>query len=170
MRRAGLSWPPICGRHSICMKATPCCSSKTARRLGLKHQSRHSRRHRTISANWRRRNGYSQRNCLRSVATRRRVSKVVLDASALLAVLRREPGREVVEPLLVGAAVSAVNYSEVIKKSVEAGGKAAETRALLRRMDLVVFAFDEPQAVAAGALFEQTRSLGLSLADRACLG
>ena len=98
------------------------------------------------------------------------MSSVVLDASALLAVLRREPGREVVEPLLVGAAVSAVNYSEVIKKSVELGGKASETRALLRLMDLVVFAFDEPQAVAAGALFEQTRMLGLSFADRACLG
>jgi len=98
------------------------------------------------------------------------VSSVVLDASALLAVLRREPGREVVEPLLVGAAVSAVNYSEVIKKAVEAGGKASETRAVLRLMDLVVFAFDEPQAVAAGALFEQTRMLGLSFADRACLG
>ena len=98
------------------------------------------------------------------------MNKVVLDASALLAVLRRETGREVVEPLLVGAAVSAVNYSEVIKKSVEAGGKAGETRALLRLMDFVVIAFDEPQAVAAGALFEQTRSMGLSFADRACLG
>lgn len=98
------------------------------------------------------------------------MSKVVLDASALLAVLRREPGRDVVEPLLVGAAVSAVNYSEVIKKAVEAGGKASETQALLRLMDLVVVAFDEPQAVAAGALFGQTRVKGLSFADRACLG
>lgn len=98
------------------------------------------------------------------------MSDVVLDASALLAVLRREPGREVVEPLLARATVSAVNYSEVIKKSVEAGGKAGETRALLRLMDLVVVAFDEPQAVAAGALFEHTRNMGLSFADRACLG
>ena len=98
------------------------------------------------------------------------MSSVVLDASALLAVLRREPGQEVVEPLLAGAAVSAVNYSEVIKKAVEAGGKASETRALLRLMDLAVIAFDEPQAVTAGELFRQTRVKGLSFADRACLG
>jgi ribonuclease VapC len=97
------------------------------------------------------------------------VSEVVLDASALLAVLRKEPGREIVEPLLVGATVSAVNYSEVIKKSVEAGGQANETRVLLRFMDLVVVPFDEPQAVEAGALFGQTRGKGLSFADRACL-
>lgn len=93
----------------------------------------------------------------------------MLDASALLAVLRKEPGRDVVEPLLIGAAVSAVNYSEVIKKSVEAGGNAGETRTLLRLMHLVVVAFDEPQAVTAGALFGQTRVKGLSFADRACL-
>jgi PIN domain nuclease of toxin-antitoxin system len=98
------------------------------------------------------------------------VSEVVLDASALLAVLRKEPGREIVEPIVIGAAVSAVNYSEVIKKAVEAGGNASQTRGLLRLMDLVVIAFDEPQAVAAGALFGPTRSMGLSFADRACLG
>ena len=98
------------------------------------------------------------------------MSKVVLDASALLAVLRREPGREVVEPLLAGAAVSAVNYSEVIKKSVESGGQAQETRTLLRLMDLVVVPFDEAQAFQAGVLFGQTKVKGLSFADRACLG
>lgn len=97
------------------------------------------------------------------------MSDVVLDASALLAVLRREPGGEIVEPLLLGAAVSAVNYSEVIKKSVESGGRAGETHALLRLMDLVVVSFDEPQAVAAGELYIQTRVKGLSFADRACL-
>ena len=97
------------------------------------------------------------------------MSEVILDASALLAVLRKEPGREIVEPLLVGAAVSAVNYSEVIKKSVEAGGKANEARAVLRLMDLLVVPFDEPQAVEAGALFGRTRVKGLSFADRACL-
>lgn len=97
------------------------------------------------------------------------MSEVVLDASALLAVLRKEPGREQVEPLLMGAAVSAVNYSEVIKKSVEAGGQANESRQLLRLMGLVIVPFDEPQAAEAGALFAHTRAIGLSFADRACL-
>ena len=98
------------------------------------------------------------------------MSEVVLDASALLAVLRREPGREAVEAVFAGASVSAVNYSEVIKKSVEAGAEAQEARRLLRLMDLVVVPFDEGQAFQAGLLFRQTKMNGLSFADRACLG
>ena len=97
------------------------------------------------------------------------MSEVILDASALLAVLRRERGCDVVEAVLTGATVSAVNYSEVVKKSVEAGGQARETRVLLRLMALVVAPFDESQAFEAGALFSRTEVSGLSFADRACL-
>ncbi len=40
------------------------------------------------------------------------MSRVVLDASAILAVLNNERGAETVLPLLRGASVSAVNYGE----------------------------------------------------------
>ena len=50
------------------------------------------------------------------------MTSVVLDASALIALLRSEPGAEVVRKSLAGAVISAVNYSEVLKKTIERGG------------------------------------------------
>lgn len=44
----------------------------------------------------------------------------VLDASALLALLHDEPGGREVEPFLGEAAVSSVNWSEVVQKSLPA--------------------------------------------------
>jgi ribonuclease VapC len=44
------------------------------------------------------------------------MSSVVLDASALLAFVRSESGADVVAKHLNNALLSAVNYSEVLKK------------------------------------------------------
>jgi PIN domain nuclease of toxin-antitoxin system len=52
------------------------------------------------------------------------VSEVVLDASALIAVLREEPGAAAVEAVLDDAAISTVNLSEVQAKLVERGTPA----------------------------------------------
>ena len=46
---------------------------------------------------------------------------LVLDASALLAWLHRESGGELVGTVLDGASISAVNWSEVIQKSLQKG-------------------------------------------------
>ncbi len=54
----------------------------------------------------------------------------VLDASALLAWLREEPGAEYVERALDGARISAVNLSEVLQKSLAAGLTPMETSPL----------------------------------------
>jgi ribonuclease VapC len=98
------------------------------------------------------------------------VSSVVLDASALLAFLHREPGADVVERNLQGALVSAVNYSEVLKKAVEKGGTLAGAVTAVRGLQLHIVSFDEQHATEAAGLFAQTRDKGLSFADRACLG
>ena len=97
------------------------------------------------------------------------MSKVLLDASALLAVLNQEKGCEIVEPLLRRAALSAVNYAEVISKLAEHGVPPQE--AALAVGDLVgeILPFDAPLAVIAGRLRAETKALGLSLGDRACL-
>jgi ribonuclease VapC len=97
------------------------------------------------------------------------VNDVVLDASALLAVLRAEPGAERVEPRLEGAGIGAVNLSEVVAKLDEDGVPEAEIRRAVGRLELDVHAFDAAQAYAAGVLRRTTRSLGLSFGDRACL-
>ena len=93
----------------------------------------------------------------------------VLDASALIGLLRDEPGAERVEAVLGEAIVSAVNYSEVVAKIVEWGGTAELAASILDPLYLDVVEFDRPQAVEAGRLRALTRRAGLSFGDRACL-
>jgi PIN domain nuclease of toxin-antitoxin system len=97
------------------------------------------------------------------------VSEIVLDASALMAVLREEPGAAVVEALLDAAAISTVNLSEVQAKLVERGTPAAGAWSWLTELDLEVVDFDRAQARIAGDLRVPTRGRGLSFADCACL-
>jgi len=94
----------------------------------------------------------------------------VLDASAVLAVLNNEPGADKLTPeLLSNAASSTVNLAEVHSKLVSAGGDPDEawedTLAPVRE----AIPFTSEQAKIVGSLIPGTRSLGLSLGDRACL-
>jgi len=98
------------------------------------------------------------------------VSSIVLDASAILAVIIGEPGQEKLPPSVLAAAViSTVNLAEVQGKLESLGWTPDEAwedaTGLLRE----AIPFTEQQARAAGGLLAQTRSLGLSLGDRACL-
>jgi ribonuclease VapC len=97
------------------------------------------------------------------------VNSVVLDASAILAVLLGERGHEVVVPQIKGSLISAVNYSEVLKKATERGSTLLPTRLYLENLTMVVVPFDERQAVQAAELWPASREHGLSFADRACL-
>jgi PIN domain nuclease of toxin-antitoxin system len=97
------------------------------------------------------------------------VAKVVLDASAILALLNAEPGSRVVEESLAEAAVSTVNLSEVIAKLSERGMPEAAIRVALEGLGLEVHPFDAVAAFSAGRLRPATRALGLSMGDRACL-
>jgi ribonuclease VapC len=97
------------------------------------------------------------------------VSEVVLDASALMAVLREDPGGAAVEAVLDSAAISAVNLSEVQAKLVERGTPADLAWEWLVDLELDVVSFDTAQAKVAADLRSLTRVRGLSFADCACL-
>ncbi len=98
------------------------------------------------------------------------MSEAVLDSSALLALLWNEPGADVVANVLPDALISSVNFAEALAKLIEVGGlDAGQARASVERVGVRVVDFDADQAEAAAALREPTRSLGLSLGDRACL-
>lgn len=97
------------------------------------------------------------------------MNRVVLDASAVLAVLFKETGTDIVAPVLFGATMSAVNYSEVLKKAIEKRADMDTTRHFLDRQSLNVVAFDVERAVAAALILPQTTDFGLSFADRACV-
>lgn len=93
---------------------------------------------------------------------------VVLDASAVLAVINGEAGSEVVERLLDEAAISAVNLSEVAGKLVDRGLRPVDVRGGLEALQLDVRAFDQEQAFKAGQL-RATVPSHFALGDRACL-
>jgi ribonuclease VapC len=97
------------------------------------------------------------------------VTSAVLDASALMALLRAEPGAETVARSLGGAVISAVNYSEVLKKTIERGGDSEQAAAFIRSLSVMIVPFDEAQAAASAALYPQTKQHGMSFADRACV-
>ncbi|BDG60494.1 type II toxin-antitoxin system VapC family toxin [Caldinitratiruptor microaerophilus] len=98
------------------------------------------------------------------------MSKWVLDASALLALLNNEPGAEqVMAALLEGAVISAVNLSEVTAKLADVGMPEAEIRQVLGPLPMDVVPFDAESAYQTGLLRVHTREAGLSLGDRACL-
>ena len=80
-----------------------------------------------------------------------------------------EPGAEVVAAALPGAAISAVNLSEVVAKLVEAGFPEARVQEMIDLLSMVVVPFGADHAYLAGFFRSATRSLGLSLGDRSCL-
>ncbi len=99
----------------------------------------------------------------------------VLDASAVLAYLKDEPGGDAVEEALVsGAHISAANWAEVLSKIAEEGDDPAltvdrfEREGVLGRA-LILHPLDGMQALEIARLRSPTREAGLSLADRACL-
>jgi ribonuclease VapC len=94
---------------------------------------------------------------------------VVLDSSAALAVLRREPGHERVSAVLAQAIISSVNMAEVLAKAAARGLSVAQEEQGLLGTGLVVEPFSDADARASAMLFPMTRALGLSLGDRACL-
>jgi PIN domain nuclease of toxin-antitoxin system len=93
----------------------------------------------------------------------------ILDASALLALLHGERGAERVEAALEGALISTVNWAEVIQKSVAHGVDVDGMHEELLGTGVTFEGFTQPQAEIAGKLWTETRQLGLSLGDRACL-
>ena len=94
---------------------------------------------------------------------------VVLDTSALLAVLLEEPGAETVIAKMQGAEISIINYCEVLTKSVEQAGDLDEVERIVRTYLLRIRAFREGHALEVARLRPLTRYLGLGLGDRACL-
>ena len=93
----------------------------------------------------------------------------VLDASAVLALLREEPGADAVEAALIDAAMSCVNVSEVIQKAEQHGIDTEGFEYDLQALGVRLHDFDVRSARDTAELWPTTRPRGLSLGDRACL-
>lgn len=94
---------------------------------------------------------------------------VILDASALLAALHDEPGGEVVDQVLDGARMSAVNYAEVVSHFIHTGDTPSRADEILTPLLVTIVPADTELAKIAGRLRAVTARAGLSLGDRFCL-
>ena len=99
------------------------------------------------------------------------MNRVVLDASALLAMIYEEPGQEKVKEMLSHSLISTVNFSEVVAKILDRQPELSKIMVLtlLDSFRLNCIDFDEEQAEIAGELRPLTKKYGLSLGDRCCL-
>jgi len=98
------------------------------------------------------------------------MNSIVLDASALLAVLNREASADKLTPQLLSAATSStVNLAEVQGKLVDRGLSPHDAWEATLSPIREATAFTAEHAKTAGSLITQTRTFGLSLGDRACL-
>ena len=93
----------------------------------------------------------------------------MIDASALLALLFREPGQEMVQASLGMGAVSAVNLAEVATKLVRKGVPPQSAVDILRNLSLNVLDWTQELALESTWLADLAWSDGLALGDRACL-
>jgi ribonuclease VapC len=94
---------------------------------------------------------------------------IVLDSSALLALLLGEPGGAMVAGHLEASAMSAVNLCEVVAVARRSGRAAERLEEALLASPIRFHAFEVSLAIEAARLEPATRALGLSLGDRACL-
>jgi PIN domain nuclease of toxin-antitoxin system len=98
------------------------------------------------------------------------LNKLVLDSSAILAIVNAEPGHEkLTEELLAGAVASTVNLAEVQTKLVSRGWSPDLAWQDANGFLSEAVTFEPEHARLAGDLVLTTKHLGLSLGDRACL-
>jgi len=98
------------------------------------------------------------------------MNSVVFDASALMTMLNQESGADQLTPdILVNAVSSTVNLAEVQSKLVNRGLPSNQAWVATLNSVSKAVAFTAEHARIAGNLIAETRPLGLSLGDRACL-
>lgn len=97
------------------------------------------------------------------------MSSCVLDASALLSLMNGEAGSDIVSSQLPNAAMLSVNFGEVVAKLTDIEWTESEIRQALGALAIDVLPFDQELAYRSGLLRAQTKSIGLSFGDRACL-
>jgi ribonuclease VapC len=97
------------------------------------------------------------------------MASIVFDASAILALLRDEPGADVVAQYIGDGLISAVNLQEVIKGLLRREVPIDAALAMLDALHLDVRPHGRDDAVAAANLYPATKAFGSGLGDRTCM-
>jgi len=98
------------------------------------------------------------------------LGKVILDSSAFIALLDQETGWEAVSMVMNKSAMSSVNVSEVTKYLIDRRKYSmAEAQKIMEQLLDEIIPFTAEHAYIAANFYPDTKTLGLSLGDRACL-
>ena len=93
----------------------------------------------------------------------------VLDSSAVLAVIRNEPGAHRVDAVLSNAVISSLNLQEVFKRLLDDAVSPEIVKASVDELRLQVIDHDGDAAWHAARLSTATRQYGKGHGDRTCL-
>ena len=97
-------------------------------------------------------------------------NKIVLDASAFLALAQEEKGSEVIKPLLNFAVMSTVNIAEALTVLQRTNNiELEDAMNLINDIISTIIPFDLEQAVEVARLNQFVKHKGLSLGDHACI-
>jgi PIN domain nuclease of toxin-antitoxin system len=97
------------------------------------------------------------------------MASIVFDASAILALLRDEPGADVVAQYIGDGLISAVNFQEVVKALLRREVPIDAALAMLDALHLDVRPHGRDDAIAAATLASATKEFGSGLDDRTCM-
>ncbi|AIL13493.1 hypothetical protein IM40_08335 [Candidatus Paracaedimonas acanthamoebae] len=96
-------------------------------------------------------------------------NNVILDSSALLALLKNEPGSDIVESLLGNIIMSSINVTEVATVLLDSEMTLQECQDTVLPFISAIMPYDEELASLTADLRKQTKAYGLSLGDRSCI-
>jgi PIN domain nuclease of toxin-antitoxin system len=96
-------------------------------------------------------------------------NKILLDTSALLALLKKEPGHEIVSNIIAISTISSVNLSELITVLSRAGVSENDIDEIITDLVPEIIPFCGDISIKTGKISKLTQGYGLSLGDRACL-
>ncbi len=95
---------------------------------------------------------------------------MILDASAILALLYEEAGQDIViEALDKGAVACSVNLAEAATVLIRDGMAADQAEITILELPLAIRDADWRLALMAATFYPETKGFGLSLGDRLCL-
>jgi len=97
------------------------------------------------------------------------MNNVIFDASALLALIKNEPVNLDLEKFLGTICMSSVNVSEVAGILLESEMSQQECKDSIEPFINSIMPFDQEQSFLTAIIKKQTKHLGLSLGDRACI-
>jgi PIN domain nuclease of toxin-antitoxin system len=94
---------------------------------------------------------------------------IVLDASAVLALLLKEPGARRVEDELPDSAISAATLTEIITKAMKRGITSDAAYSAVVDWGIQIVPVDTTQARIAAEISKAPKELDLSMGDRLCI-